>query len=530
MEENAIQTLPLEYRLLDRLRGIKKRTWIAVLTALAVGILTHAAAMTGIMINSDSGFPVMSYQWFVGHGRFSLGILGELRGHVGMGTVTVPICILCLGATAGITVSILDIRSGILAGILGGMEAAFPTVVSILSYPFVADMQLFALLLAALGAYCTIKYKRGWIAAPLLIAFSMGAYQAQISFAASLLLVYCLLQLFSPEVTFRQVLLQGLKYIGVLAASVGVYYLLVKLTVAVTGYALVDYVGISNMDVINWKAVLHAVTGSYWKVSKFFLLDRYGVTNSSLGCWLYRFALLLTAGLYFAAVIRAKLAKSPAKLVLSLVLTALIPLGISLVAVFWQNPELNWLQMYAYVMVFALMLKLADLLPDFQSIPDNPKQKRRAFGRTAARLGTVLVGAMLVFHWYSVSTQCYSKMRLGYEAAVTECTMIAGDLVDLPGFTEETPVALMGTASYRDYDAQFYYLANFDTIAGKSMIGDSNMIKRLLSNYLQVYFTYADGAETDAVMNTETYQSMPCWPDHGYVQMIDGVAVIKLSP
>lgn len=523
-------TISLEDRLLDRFHRVEKRTWVAVAAALLVGLLTHIAAMTGILINSDNGYPVLGYQWLVGSGRWMQGVLGELRGHVGMGTVTAPLAILFIALSAGGVVSILDIRSGVLSGLAGGLLATFPAIVCTASYAIHVDMYFFALLLAVAGVYCVKRWRYGWIPGTVLMAMSMGTYQAYISMAAGLLVLLCLRDTLRGTASPKKILLKGLGFIGVLALSVALYYGMVRISVAATGTALSDYQGINNMAVLDPAAILHAVTGSYWKLGKFFLLDRYGVTNGTFACWLYRLTLALSGLGYVLLAARTGLFKKPGLLATSLLCLVLLPLGVSFVAVLWQNPEIGWLQSYAYLLIFLLPILFTDMLchPKETNV-DVLADRKRLWPKTVMSLGTVAIALLLTFNWYATSTQCYSKMRLGYEAATAECLMIATELTALPGFTEETPIALLGSAALRDYDSQFAYLENFDGVAGKSMIGDSNMLKRLLTNYYQVYFTYADGDMLAKAAGNPLCETMPCWPDNGSIQMVDGVAVVKLS-
>ena len=518
-----------EARLLARFCAIPGRTWAAVCAALLVGVLAHLAALTGLIVNGDSMVPVVSGKWLLSQGKWANGFFADMRGTVNLTIVTGPISLLWLALSAGLTVSSLDIKSPALCALCGAMMATFPSVVCTFLYN-APDIFFFSLLLSVCAVYVTRKYRFGFVSGALLLAVSIGVYQAYVGMAAGLLLLAVLCDLLAGKKPVRRTLLDGCKYIGVLLAGVLLYYLALQAVLAAKGGALQAYRGIDHMGEFTVSSLAGAAAAAYRKVLLFFAYDQYGVIGGGMGAALYLSTLAACAALFAVQTVRTRLYARPGALLLTLLLTGLMPLAIHAVAVLGQNAETHWLMIYAVVLVFVAMLKLADLCaqPIDQEAARAPAAGAKGeAARFACKAAPALLSVALVCSWYLITTQNYARMRLSYEGAFGTASVIAAGVLAQPSFSGETPVAMIGGIT--EERADFRYLDNFTGSFDKDYLFNSWVVQNMITRYVQVEMQFVSVEEKERLLETQAFADMPVYPDNGYIGEIDGMIVVKLA-
>ncbi len=517
-----------EARLLARVCAIPGRTWAAACAALAVGVLAHLAALTGLIVNGDSMAPVVSGQWLLTQGKWANGFFADMRGTVNLTIVTGLISLLWLALSAGLTASSLDIKSPVLSALCGAMMATFPSVVCTFLYN-APDIFFFALLLSVCAVYVTRRHRFGFVPGALLLALSIGVYQAYVGMAAGLFLLAALCDLLAGKKPVRRTLLAGCKYIGVLLAGVLLYYLALQAVLTAKGGALQAYRGIDHMGEFTVSSLAGAAVAAYKKVLYFFARDQYGVIGSNTGAAMYRSTLGIGAALFAVQAVRTRLYARPGALLLTLLLAGLMPPAVHAVAILGQNAETHWLMIYAFVLVFVAMLKLADLCAQpIDGAGGAPASGAKGDAvRFACKAVPALLSVMLVCSWYLITTQNYARMRLSYEGAFGTASVIAAGVLAQPSFSGETPVAMIGGIT--EERADFRYLDNFTGSFDKDYLFNSWVVQNMITRYVQVEMRFVSVGEKERLLKTQAFADMPAYPDNGYIGEIDGIIVVKLA-
>ncbi len=516
-----------EQRLIHRVSSISKQAWLAAGAALIVGVIAHIAALTGLLVNGDGMVPVVSGRWLLMQGKWANGFFADMRGIVNMTIVTGFLALIWLSLSAGMMVSVLNIKSKALCVLCGAMMVTFPAVVCTYFYN-APDIFFFSLMLSVSAVYVTKRYRYGFVPGALLLGLSAGVYQAYVGMAAGLFLLLALSDLLEGEKPLKEVLLTGAKYIGVLLAGVILYYGTLQLILHTRGMSLANYRGIDQMGQFTLASLWQAVVDAYEKVLRFFLFDQYGATGAASARTLYQIVLAVCASLFIGQVWRAKLYRKPGRLAVALALVAVMPIAIHAVAVLGQNAETHWLMIYAFVLVFVTMLKLADLFANAgQPVSDDSIQKRREGLSFGAKACSILVSAALICSWYLVTTQNYARMRLAYEGAFGTATVIASGILAQEDFDKDTPVAVIGGITEQRED--FKYLNNFTGGFDKDMLFNSWVAQSMITRYVQVDMVFVSVEEKERLLTNPAFLEMPVYPNNGYIQSIDGVIVVKLA-
>ena len=77
--------------------------------------------------------------------------------------------------------------------------ATFPTLALSFSYLFMVEVYMVSLLLSVLAVWITLKFKYGFIIGSFAIAFSLGSYQAYISFSVALVITYIIKEILNKK-------------------------------------------------------------------------------------------------------------------------------------------------------------------------------------------------------------------------------------------------------------------------------------------------------------------------------------------
>lgn len=120
-------------------------------------------------------------------------------------------------------------------------------------------------------------------------------YQAYFPLAAALLVLRLLQQCLDSETPWKTVALRALRFVGVLAAAMVVYFLLLHLCLRLYHETLTAYRGINNMGKLNFAELPQMLVRC---VRCFYLLPKTGyafLTNSRLIRWAMWASLLLSA-------------------------------------------------------------------------------------------------------------------------------------------------------------------------------------------------------------------------------------------
>lgn len=351
-----MKTMSVSQRIDDLWRKIPANVKTGFFAALFAGLITHLVGVTNFFQNCDSvnamadiaNTRVVIGRWFQHVIQFAFG--GTIDNP---GTVLV-MGIVSLAVSAALIIHLLSIRSVPLSALVGVLMVTFPAVFSTFSFTFAA-VYFFALLLECLGVLLTRRGNRWIPLAVVMMALSMGIYQAYICCGAGLFIICLILDIFDGKRNMKQLLYEGFKYVVVLICSVALYLAITQILLKKSGAELA-----ATAYNTGFLSDLPAdLVRGYKKVLRFFWYDEYG-ENTFLSKWLYRGIILSCAGSYIVLLLKTKCYKSFPKLVLSAVLIMLLPLAVHVTSVLRAGANSHWLMMYAFVLIPILAISFID--------------------------------------------------------------------------------------------------------------------------------------------------------------------------
>lgn len=164
-------------------------------------------------------------------------------------------------------VAVFRIKNQKSAALIGMVFVTLPSVASTMFFRYTVVYYGISVLLAVLSVWILEQHKFGFIISSVLLALSMGIYQAYAPLAISLYLMLLIRQAFSGKTNLWSLIRKGLYYCAALVAGLAIYYLILKVFLGIYDTALSDYNGVNEMGklsitelpVLIKKAVYHFV-------------------------------------------------------------------------------------------------------------------------------------------------------------------------------------------------------------------------------------------------------------------------------
>jgi len=509
----------------------KKEKFIyCVLSAFLLGLAAHLYGFmhSGFAHDALNAFIATSAEkaWKIELGRFFVpAYTAFIRGPVTLPWIVGILGILYTAVAVFLVTEIFDIKSkGITLLTAGIMVTNITYIAQIATYMHEFDCNALALLLSVFTVYLWFKHKGLWslIAGGICLMLSIGIYQAYIDVAISLIIWKSVMNLFERD-DVRAVFKKGIKGIVIILLGCILYWISGKFIYTFTGINLSSRTDIFALDGKNPVVLyLGLIKPSLKFVIKSIIHPAY---NNGL---FYALAVVLTVIFcVLAVVIFIKRKYSIDRILLILALVGALPFGMNLVY-FLARGSVHDLMIYAFWLFYFFMLLFADRITEESDIPV----------QVSKILKTSVCVMLVMFIWQNIllANTAYLRRDLGAQSTMSIMTRVADHIESrddyIPGQTE---VAFIGIPinSYIPY--------RFDGIKHITGTGTSNAIYTDTSIYFynnyKVYLNYIMQRPT-AFCSDEVHarfktdqrvRDMPVFPNNGYIEMIDGVLVIKMG-
>ena len=497
----------------------------AFLACFVSGLLIHLFAFTNIIPNSDGLSRVFDPQQMTVSGRWFLHYASALNGFTQMPALIGVLSLVLLALAAAGAVTALGFHSRALAAFAGVMMAAFPCLGYTFLYMFTASAYCLAILLAVLAVYLTKK--GGWLrslAGCVLLALSMGVYQAYAALAVALSLLAVFRACLNPRSDLRKTARMGFRFVGFLALGAALYYGVLQIFLAVKDLELLDYLGMSQAGGGYPIAQLPGLIVSVYKQVFVFFFWPSGSNpfTTPVLAVLDLLLLLLAAACLLAAVLRRKLWREPWRMAGAVILAALLPLAAGFAQIISPFSDATPIMKYAYVCVYLAVLLTADLGLSFLPRP-------RGGMAAAGALAVCLAGVTL--YSANINNLLYTASAQAHRATLSYATRLLARIESCPGYTGEEEVLIIGSfpsdriyADIPSYALIDHYSADRDTAAPLN-----KHIYYYLNDWLNVPIPEPEEETMIAVAQSEEFQAMPLYPADGSVQMLDGRVVVKIQ-
>lgn len=408
-------------------------------------------------------------------------------------------------------VNYMEIRNRLSMVLLGGMFVTFPVVTSEFGYMFTAPYHFLGTLLGVIGCYLIEKCKNKKVAfvfSVLLICVSLGVYQVNFCFCASMLLIGVIrrtyksydlkLQDFLSEVVFK---LMALVCAGVSYIVCNQFYLWYRES------SMISY-GDSFMREGGIKSYLSGVITAY----KLFFCPSIDSSNMYPYHAKYVYILILLAlaiifvtGIYNTNGIRR---------ICLLILFLIIPLASHFCYVIFVPESVHSLMVYSFLTVFVFFIWFME---EFEH--------KVLFFRVIKGISYAGIIYLIIFY-INFANVCYLKTELIQQETIAYCTTLITRIQMTEGYTIDTPVVYINDrqkieeiVSETEWPIEIYLTPYED---------DSYINDYVWYKFMRRWcgFNPVQGERSRYEGNKEV-EEMPSYPEYNSIKIIDDQLVVK---
>ncbi len=505
------KSTPLERALL-RFWNITARDRLSFAAAFVFGLLAHMFAFTNKLVNADEIESLFGKGATITSGRWGLEAVKLIFPDYSMPWLWGLVSLLCISAAVCLIIRLFDIRGALTKLLLAGLITSFPSETGVFCFMFTSTAYALSFFLAVLAAYlfcCGAKYRVSLCA--VLMAASLGIYQAYIAVTASFILVYMIKKALDDE-SAKDILFFGFKALLMLLVSLILYGLVTYAVLRLTGSQFNSYV----RDNVNERSIIGRIRMAY-DFMLYYLSYREFALITSETSRIFHILLFALCALALGATALKKIKTHHALgAALIIVCAALLPLAVNCMYLAMAKDSIHTLVIYSFIAFYVLAAILMERVLAGAAL----------YKRAARDVVYIALAVALVSNVY-FANEVYLKMFLQYENAYSFYSILLSRAESLEGFNEGTKLALIGH--------QDNTLTSFDEIDTGYITGVERELVNIYSreNFLRRYIgtdiPLAGAEETARLEATAEFADMAEYPYYGSVKMIDGYAVVKLG-
>ena len=492
---------PLE-RLGEGLCAFLRAERMPLLSGLVTGLAAHGFAMSNKLLNADETTALFSKGATIDSGRWALELLRLVFPDVSVPWLWGLVSLVLVSLAACLTLRIFRIRNPLLRLTLPALFVSFPSLTGIFCFMFTSAPYALCFLLAVLAVYIfagTGTARKRWLLGCSVLVFSLGIYQAYVALTAGFFVLLMLQRLLEGEkagAVFRF----GLSALGMLALSLALYYALARLAVKLSGgsfllYSVEQQTGILMRLALAFNAFVKSLTQGY-----------FGFVNSPLSACVHGlgFGLCFCLGAMELAAMKDWRSRG-----LFLLCVVLLPLAMNSIFLISSAEIIHSLVLYSFVCLYVLAALLLD----------------RVKGPWLRDL--VLLCLMLtVLNNVFFANKVYLKMHLQYEHAYAYYTGLITRIQMTEGYTEATEVWILGDygglPEHPELDTGDLFGPSEDLV---NIYTRNDFVKNYIGFMGDLHFVNYRWTPVE----DERCLQMPCYPNPGSLQWLDGKLVVRLS-
>lgn len=512
-----------------------RSSWVTVfISVFLCGLLAHAYAFFNYIPNWDSVISYYSDQNTIPLGRCFLTLACGISSYYDLSWVNGFLSLCYIAVTAVLISELLQIQKKSSLVLLGALLAVFPSTTSTFGYLYTADGYMLAMLCMTLAIYLTLKRRFGFLPGALLLMFGFGCYQAYITFAAMLVIVYSLDELLHRKTPLPALAHQWLRALACAVIGYVLYMIVNRILLAVQHVTLVDYQGVSALDtgaLGGGFAPLSAAKQCLIDLAYFFVgplhrMNFYSVLN------LCMLALLVLGAL--SRIVRNRMWRLPARFCCTLLFALLIPFVCY--AIYFLTPDVSYhmLMQGSLYFIYVILLVLYD-----RSETDAPDGRcdvtdSETAGKTRMRHGVVwqwlcvLVCSLIIYNFILIANICYRTQEVSATRSMNEIARLADEIHADDALQECQFIAVIGARAGSD-TISLNLPPDMTGFSDGYIMTHALHYSLLLERYHGLSFTPADDETLKILAADAALRDMPCYPEEGCVRAISGTLVIKFS-
>ncbi len=504
------------------------------IAVLIMGLMAHGFAMFNRLSVHDNSHCLFSIGATFEVNRWGLGLIYRLQVYTTK-TFSLPwfnglLSVIFIACAAMVMMKIFDIKSKLVAVIIGGLMVVFPMVTGTFSFMFTAWPYFMGLFFAFLAAYYLtreITFKN-LIISVIWLTLTLSLYQAFLGVVITLFLLKMFINVIDGKTdSVLEYAKEGGAYLLELGNGLVLWMVIAKIFRTVRHIELETYKGWDEgYNIAKFPAKLIDALKS------FFSFRMEGINA-------LRYLRMLALLIFVLAVVMIimLLIKSTAKTAVkisSLVGLAFIPVAMIVVYLLSTSDEyaVSTLMIYADVFVYIIPLVLLEKFDGFTNGLANK------VSQAIASL-LILCTTVVTIGYIYLDNAAYFKAAIFQEQAVVYMTALLANVKSVEGFSDDMEIVFVGFRNVEDKTIN--EVASREEMDGIQLEKYYNTLEEMLNYGVNIQFmrdhlgvgnekmTIEDPNEDTSISDMPEVKAMPCYPNEGSIAIIDNKVIVKMG-
>ena len=515
-------------------------------SAVIVGLVTHMYLFTNKFPNSDAMTSFYFDQNMITSGRWFLTVVCGISSYYDLNWVIGVLSVLYLAVASVVVSEFFEVKSNAVRCCIGALMVTFPAVTATFAYLYTADGYMLAFLLAILAAYLTKKYKWGFAVGGVCLALSVGSYQAYVA-ATILMCLFSLIMTCLNNCTFKELWSKAWRYLAMGGIGAGLYYVALKVLLAVQGKTLDTYQGIDEMGKLSLETLPGKIIDAYHDFAAFALKGNVIINNGFSLCCVVLLIVVVCATALFCY-IKSNAFKRWYHTLLLLVFIGLIPLGANIIYFMSSNLTFHLLMRLQWVMFPIFAVVLSEKMITIKASSDTASEESTVQEESVKKAGNkkpgvsfalivscigVIGAAGLSYQFMLMDNIAYFNMNERYEKTYAYCLRLIDRIEQTPGYETGMPIAMIGVldeSKYPTTDITGDVTSNISGATGDMLIYKGEQYAAFMKHYLNVTINPIVGDQIIEIYNSPEYREMDSFPAESSIRIVDGIMYIKTEP
>ena len=500
---------------------ITKQDIYTFFTAVVVGFLTHMRVFLSDIPNHDGMSSIYFDQNMITSGRWFLRVACGISSDYTLPWMIGVLCVLYLALTTVLMQRFFKVKHVYTSMLMAAVLVSYPTLASNFAYIFTADGYMMALLLAVLAVLLVECSKWGFVLGAIALGFSMGIYQAYISFTM-ILAVYavCRVWFFGKDlkekwnVTWRYIAMGGLGAV--------IYFVMLQVLLFVQNTSLSGYQGIGEG---NSKPLIETIVRIY---KDFVVHTLQGNIMMQKGLLTYGIAYVVFAAavVLLLALWKVGSLKNIWTYLAGGVAVVVLPICFNAILVISPDVTYHSLMRYQWVLIPIVAVAILDRLTAevFANVKNGVKTEA-----VISWLGLVMA-IVIAFQYTVICNIGYFNLEKKYEKTYAYCLRMLEQMEETEDYYHGMPVVMIGVVGD-------HYLPSTDLTTGvtDSLIGvngdylfyTAENYRAFMEYYFGVKIQMVDVEEVPKYISKPEYIEMQVFPKQNSMKVVDGILYIR---
>ena len=478
-----------------------------------------------------------SGQWELSLGRWLLPYLDHMRWGI-TGSVLSSILAVVWLAIGGVLLNrIFAIHNRALSFMLNALLGVSPFFYDTLASYHCSSEYMFGFLLAIAGVYCTMRFEGHiWsiIVGGILIACSLGIYQAYLGVSCGLYIFTLIKHTLENNKTVRLLLKELLNYVSAGVTGLVLYFLNLRINLKIWNVQMSDYAGANTSIVSRLCNIPFRLIDALKACFHYYFTDEI-INNGAYGRGYWNAGILIVAIIAIIIIIihwKDKMVPMGkiGNIGFMILCIGLIPIALGIIEVVVSEKDINQLMSAPYVLMYVFALYTIDVLAQKQYI-----------NRLLLVIMTLpFIG--IIHSCFAMDNASSIAIKMNMNKQKTVAMSIMDTIISTDSCSIDDPILFIGTAqatnstnSFLDNSSEIYHMASGEsTRYGQIWESPSDISNRAWYHFIRHQLGVSlnlvqDTDKYNDIIHTTEFARMPTYPEKGYIDMIDGIWVVKLE-